>query len=167
MQKFGEKGPFRFFKDEISGGPNAEGDHWKKMNRELVRALTADAPRNFWSSHPAFVGKKSAKPRKLIGPGRAAVILVNAVLPVLLAGTADSRDTVLEEKVRSLYSHFPLLPENSVQKFMNTYLLGERYQRSPLVNSARRQQGLIHIYKKFCAANEKGCLDCGFLSSLR
>ena len=167
MERFWEEGPFRFFMDKISGEKKTRGNYWKKMNRELVRALTTEAPRDFWSSRPAFSGKKSAKPRSLIGPGRAKVILVNAVLPVLLAAAAATGDTVLKEKVRALYSHFPLLPENSVQKFMNTYLLGERYRRSPLVNGARRQQGLIHIYKKFCAANEKGCHDCGFLSSLR
>lgn len=166
MERFEEKGPFRFFMDKIPRGTNTKGNHWKRINREMVRALTVDASRDFWSSRPAFTGKKSYKPRSLIGRGRAAVILVNAVFPVLLAGAAVTGDTVLEEAVRALYFHFPLLPENSVQKFMNTYLLGERYQRSSLVNSARRQQGLIHVYKKFCAANEKGCLDCGFLSSL-
>lgn len=166
MEKFWEEGPFRFFRDKISAVMATDGRSWKKLNRELVLLLTAEAPPDFASTYPISTGDKSNRPRKLIGVARAAEILVNTVFPVLMAAAAHGHERALVEKVLSLYFHFPLLPENSVQRFMNTYLLGERYRRSPLLNSARRQQGLIQIYKKFCLSNAKGCLDCGFLSLL-
>lgn len=165
LERFREGGLLKFYMDLISE-MDAREVCFRKAIGKLALHLVVDEPSDFWSSHHSWTGRKSPRPRKLIGRDRALVILWNAILPTLSAHSQKSGDANLEGRVRVLYSHFPLLPENSVQGFMNTWLLGERSQRSPVVSRAMRQQGLIHVYKKFCAANEKGCMDCGFLSSL-
>jgi hypothetical protein len=165
LERFRAGGLFNFFLGLISGMDKEEVCSRKAL-RKLALHLVVDEPSDFWASHHSWAGRKSPSPRKLIGLDRASVVLWNAILPVLSAYSEKTCDTALSDRIHALYSHFPLLPKNSVQSFMNAYLLGERFQRSPVVNSAMRQQGLIHVYKKFCEANEKGCLDCGFLSML-
>ncbi|MBI5184601.1 MAG: DUF2851 family protein [Nitrospinae bacterium] len=165
LERFREGGPLKFFMYLISG-MDAREVCSRKAAGKLALHLAVDEPSDFWSSHHSWAGRKSPRPRKLIGRDRALVILWNAILPTLSAYSQKAGDANLEARVGAIYSNFPLLPENSVQGFMNTWLLGERSRRSPAANSAMRQQGLIHVYKKFCAANEKGCMDCGFLSSL-
>ncbi len=167
VERFRERGWFLFFRDAMCEmAPLFEGDGRKKAAKKLAETLVVKEFRDFWSTRHTPDGKKQAAPRRLMGPDRASVALANGVFPVLLAYAQSTGDQDLEQAVNQVYSHHPLLSENSVQKFMNTFLLGERYQRSPLVNSAKKQQGLIHIYGKYCVGNEKGCLGCGFLRNI-
>ena len=91
--------------------------------RQLVVALTVDGQD----------GGTAA-----IGAGRARDLAVNVVLPMLhsLAGGEDSphMDT---------YRRFPKLQGNEVLGEMVRQLLLEEWR--PAVNSARRQQGLLHL----------------------
>ena len=73
-----------------------------------------------------------------IGAGRARDLAVNAVLPLLhsLEGNADS-------PYLALCRRFPKLQGNEVVREMAEQLLPEQWR--PEVNSARRQQGLLHL----------------------
>ena len=90
----------------------------------------------------------------LLGSERAAVIAVNVLLPFTVArGRAESRPEPAA-KAAEIYRHYPPLGENTLQKHMARQLGINRYT----VNSARRQQGLLHIYKTRCS--QGGCDDC-------
>ena len=73
-----------------------------------------------------------------VGPGRARDLAVNAVLPLLhsLDGGADS-------PYLTLYRRFPKLQGNEIVREMTEQLLPETWRA--WVNSARRQQGLLHL----------------------
>lgn len=88
----------------------------------------------------------------LIGRGRAGEMVVNILLPFSFAwAQGEPREHALE-----LYRSYPLLEENQITRQMSKQLFaGTRYG---VVNSARRQQGLIHLYKSFCL--ERKCLQC-------
>ena len=90
---------------------------------QLTAALTVDARND------------GAAP---VGTGRARDLAVNAVLPLLhiLDGGAESL-------YLTLYRHFPKLQGNEVAREMAGQLLPEPWQAK--VNSARRQQGLLHL----------------------
>ncbi len=87
----------------------------------------------------------------LLGRGRAADIVVNVLLPFVFAwGQAVSRPETVE-KAFDLYRSYPKLAVNSLEKHM-----AEQLGLSSLVDSARRQQGLIHIYKTLCTFGRCG-----------
>ena len=81
-----------------------------------------------------------------IGNGRAGEIVVNAVLPLVAAWAEKRRDRSLYSKTLRLFSNHPSLPANSVCSEAERML---RLRGIDLegVTGARRQQGLIHIYK--------------------
>ena len=94
-----------------------------KSPKQLVAALSVDGRDG------------SAAP---IGAGRARDLAVNAVLPLLhsLAGSDESPHL-------NAYRRFPKLQGNEIVREMAEQLLPEEWR--PTVNSARRQQGLLHL----------------------
>ena len=76
----------------------------------------------------------------LVGEGRARDLLVNVLLPFSHA--------LGSSQALSLYHEVPLLQENGITQEMRRRLLEPG---SRLVRGARRQQGLIHLYKTFFA----------------
>ena len=74
----------------------------------------------------------------LIGTGRARDLAVNAVLPLLHSESGGEKSPRLDT-----YRNFPRLQGNEVVREMAEQLLTEEWR--PAVNSARRQQGLLHL----------------------
>jgi hypothetical protein len=95
----------------------------------------------------------------ILGSGRAADIVVNVLLPFTYAWGQVNTRTELKKKVLDLYRHYPRLPENSVERHMVEQL----GLSDSLINSARYQQGLIHIYNNLCTQGK--CHTC-YLSKL-
>ena len=90
----------------------------------------------------------------LLGSRRAADIIVNVLLPFTFAWSGSSSQPELERKAFVLYCRYPKLAVNSVEKHMEDQL----GLSSSLVNSARRQQGLIHVYNTLCT--QGNCRNC-------
>jgi hypothetical protein len=90
----------------------------------------------------------------LIGARRAADIAVNVLLPFALAWGKVSYLPALERKALDLYRGYPRLVVNTVERHMKNQLGLD----SRVVNSARRQQGLIHIYNSLCTQGR--CDSC-------
>ncbi|MCK4273285.1 MAG: DUF2851 family protein [Dehalococcoidales bacterium] len=121
--------------------------------REMERALlvTTDAYRGRYLDFglPALLGR-----------GRADDIVVNVVLPFAAAwGQSNSRPE-LAAKAVEIYSNYPVLTDNTLERHMTNQLGIGRY----LVSTARRQQGLLHIYKTLCSQGK--CRDCPIVSEI-
>ena len=94
----------------------------------------------------AFEAPGESERRSLIGRGRAAEIVVNAVLPGLCAAARLQGDSTLESVVVDLYRSFPALPENSITREAKLmFALGPAKRASAY--GAREQQGLIYLYR--------------------
>lgn len=91
----------------------------------------------------------------LIGWGRAREMVVNILLPFSFAWGEKE----LGEHALALYRSYPLLEENQITREMSRQLFGDFGYG--VVNSARRQQGLIHLYKSFCL--DRKCPQCPLL----
>ena len=88
----------------------------------------------------------------LIGRGRAGEIVVNIVLPFLFAlGGARIKPG---RYALELYRNYPRLGENQITRQMTRQI----HTGPGLINSTRRQQGLIQIYREFCL--ERRCGEC-------
>jgi hypothetical protein len=92
----------------------------------------------------------------LIGQGRAREITVNAVLPFFLAWAERNSHPKIGEHVLELYRTYPRLAENQITRYLTELFWGEG--KPAMANSARRQQGLIHLYQTFC--QEQRCEVC-------
>ena len=92
--------------------------------------------------------KPSRRPPALIGKGRARDLLVNVLLPFYHAQALTQERPPLQERALGLYHRAPLLEENAITREMRRHLLAPD---SLLVQGARRQQGLIHLYKALFA----------------
>lgn len=84
----------------------------------------------------------------LLGKERAADIVINVLLPYFYAQDESY------EKALNIYRGYRALEENTLVKHMRQQLGITR----GLVNTARRQQGLIHVYKTYCL--EGDCVSC-------
>ena len=85
-----------------------------------------------------------AKP--FVGPGRAGDLTVNAVLPFVRAIAEERGDRELARRCLETYRGFPALGANDVTREMSSLLGRDRV--SGLARGARRQQGLIHMYRQ-------------------
>lgn len=143
--RYRERGMVEQVVDVIKETPVSGG--YLRLAKEL--GVTAHG---YWASHFDF-GLKSYHPT-LLGRWRAADIAVNVLLPFVLAwGKLNSQPRV-EGKTFELYRGYPKLAANTVERHM-TKQLG---LNSSLVNSARRQQGLIHVYNTLCTQGK--CNSC-------
>ena len=104
----------------------------------LERAAQGETPKTLTQclTVAASTGQRVAP----VGWGRAADLAVNVVLPFLHAVSGGSTSTYVD-----LYQSFGKLQENEITREMARLLLDPSW--GPLVDSARRQQGLIHLHR--------------------
>ena len=105
------------------------------------------------ASHFDFGVGSRIRNRTLLGSQRAADIAVNVLLPFIVAWSRLTSQPELEQKSLGLYHRYPRLAVNTVERHMR----GQLGLSSSLVSSARRQQGLVHIYKTRCSQGRCNC----------
>ncbi len=126
----------------------------KEVQRDLERGLVVMVD-GYWANHFDF-GLESRWNPGLIGLSRAREIIVNILLPFSFAWAGKVTQTWIEERAMGLYRRYPRLGENWITRYMEKQIFGEHPNK--LIGSACREQGLIHLYKSFCA--EHRCPEC-------
>jgi hypothetical protein len=115
----------------------------------LEQALMV-TPDNYWGLYIDFGLPALGAAPALLGEERAADIVINVLLPFAFArGTAEQG-----KKILNIYRDYHASAENTLIKHMRQQLGIGRY----LINTACRQQGLIHIYQTQCL--EGRCNRC-------
>jgi hypothetical protein len=89
-----------------------------------------------------------------LGRERAADIVINVLLPFAVAWGRVNSHPELAEKAGNLYRCYPALTTNTLERHMSHQLGID----GNMVNTARRQQGLLHIFKTWCSVG--GCQSC-------
>jgi hypothetical protein len=107
----------------------------------------------YWASHFDFSLGGRINNTTLLGSRRAADIVVNIILPFTFAWGKITSQPELASKALDLYCSYPKLAVNTIDRHMSKQL-GLNGQ---LVNAARRQQGLIHIYHTLCIQGKCHC----------
>jgi len=137
-----------------------------KAARRNFEELFTDASGGFWETRCTFGGKKMSRPVSLVGKERAALILVNVVIPALLLHARRNKKPELEQLLHAIYVKMPRLAPTSVENLMVQRLFGGDRQAAKIISNARRQQGLYQVYKDFCEQDERGCRRCALLAAL-
>jgi len=120
--------------------------------RELERGLLV-TEHDYEECCPRYCGR--IRRRALLGKERAADIVVNVVLPFVFAFGRVTGRPEIGEKALCLYRSYRRLGVNSIERHMT----GQLGLTRSMVNSAVRQQGLIHIYNSLCTQGK--CGGCG------
>jgi hypothetical protein len=89
-----------------------------------------------------------------LGADRAGIILANIVLPFARAFGRDRSDMVLSQRALRLYYLQNKMVSNSVERHMAAQL----GIAPKLIKSALRQQGLLHLYRRYCMRGD--CTAC-------
>ena len=92
--------------------------------------------------------------KAFLGKNRAAEIIVNVLLPFIFAYGEIYNEPELSAKALAIYTNYPGLEMNSLIRHMTRQLGFDKNA----VNTAIRQQGLIHIYKNLCTQDR--CHEC-------
>jgi hypothetical protein len=80
-----------------------------------------------------------------LGPGRAAAIVVSAILPCLHANAVHAGRWHVAERCLALFQGHPGLPPNAVEREARS-ILSRTGQHEP-ARTAREQQGLLYLYR--------------------
>jgi hypothetical protein len=143
----------------------ARGDTPAALGKAWTRVLTV-AGDGYWAAHSDFGSglgdaARSKEEVALVGASRASDIVVNILLPLIVALGDFKNEERLGGRATQVYEVYPKLADNRITKQMGEEALGPRKNA---INSARRQQGLIHLYRLYCEARR--CYECP-LSGLR
>ncbi len=95
-----------------------------------------------------------------VGRARARVLVVNAVIPALLATAHEKAPAIAR-----LYRCVPSTPPNSKERTVLDRLFGD-FDHLPIPLNARRRQGLLYIGKRWCLTDPL-CRSCRVLPLLR
>lgn len=131
---------------------------YEHLAKEWTGVLTVEGD-GYWASHADFgraLGKDTIEDMALVGTSRASDIVVNILLPLLIAHTDRQGDETIRKRALALYAAFPKLSENKITRAMADEALGPR--KKGAITGAKRQQGLIHLYRLYCEARR--CYEC-------
>ena len=132
----------RYWRDGLENGLRRACENSRPAG--ILRALQAES-HGFWASHLDFHRPSTGAP-SLVGAGRAGEMVVNALLPFFYAKAHLTGDADLRSSSLQLYSGAPPCPDNEVTREMKALMAASK-GGCPVVNSARRQQGLIQVYR--------------------
>ncbi|HEY91089.1 MAG TPA: DUF2851 family protein [Dehalococcoidia bacterium] len=131
-----------------------EKEPWMGVDRlKLENRLVVNAG-GYWANRFDFGWGSLTSSPVLLGRQRAADIVVNVLLPFMFARGQSAGRSDLAAEALAIYGGYPRLAVNTVEKHMKAQF----GVTNTLIHSARRQQGLLHIYKTRCIRGK--CPDC-------
>ncbi len=116
---------------------------------------------SYWHRHFDFGLTGHRLGPALIGPDRALVIASNVILPFAYAFGQSWDDERLSQEALQSYALVPSPALNQVTRHMILQLGGA--SKKGLIRTARREQGLLHLFHSYCTRAR--CTECG-LSAL-
>jgi len=138
--------------DGLVGGLTAGCPHLV-ARRRLEEGLVVTA-RGYWANRSDFGWSSRIRSAALLGRRRAADIVVNVLLPFAVGWSRSAGRPGIASTALDVYRHYPRLETNALERHMRAQL----GVAEGLVDCARRQQGLLHIYKTRCTQGR--CAKC-------
>ncbi len=125
--------------------------------QHAINAFTLAASASpYWAAHSDVGAPLRGGPQSLIGTERAREMLVNVILPFLVAYGEHVGDGGLADWAIDLFRRAPGGGLNRLSRAMRDDVFGLPPKYVPM--TAARQQGLLHVYHAWC--REKRCDTC-------
>lgn len=128
--------------------------------------ILEEPAQTFWARRTGFGPECLAHPTALIGATRTCEMIVNVVVPLLMALGRGADSARTEQRLHNVYCALRPRAENSIAAYMKDRIFDSGESAARVVNSMRRQQGLIQIFQDYCESNASTCESCGFLSAI-
>jgi hypothetical protein len=144
------------FLKELDG--QRDQPQFRRTALERLSALFAAPAGEPWLRRTTFAAPPRAAPARLIGAGRIAIVMANAVVPFFLAYARRRGDAELEKVLYRLFLVLPAETPNHKTRFMEQRLL----LLTPAAPTLRTHQGLLQIHQDFCVSFDQGCERCRF-----
>lgn len=152
------------FAEKIRSSPDVKS--MKQALDGLYDTLVQEGD-GYWASHMTPAGKTLEIVPSLIGKSLAQTLILNIILPLLLARAQQDNDTRLQDRLAIMFSVFPRLGANQITRLMNYRLWGNTKGNVKLTPGEAGQQGLIQVFFDFCDENIRDCSHCAFPKMLR
>ena len=115
-----------------------------------LRGHLMPEPIGYWNKHSNF-GVESTRKIALIGKDRAADIIINKILPVAYIWAVEAESQQLQEAILQLYSVGAKSTGNKIIRKVDEQIFTEAQQMRLMKPTAKIEQGIIHLYKNYCA----------------
>ena len=122
--------------------------------RQALEKGLVVAAQSYWRNHLDFDARSKAEIPMVLGNSKAGEIAVNVALPFAYSWGTAFNEPDLVTKATALYNSYPRLADNGITRHMIRQLGTDELAGS----TARRQQGLIHIFRNYC--REGRCGEC-------
>ncbi len=152
LARYSNKNIFSFFKKVIIK---------QKMLLNYLLKIFNPGEDDYWNYRYTWGGRRKKKPVRLIGRERVVIILINTLIPAMLAYARKKKDRGLEETLHRIYTPQPSSGNDRITKFVTHHLFGRKK-----INSARHQQALYQIFNDYCGNEEVGCTHCNLTAIL-
>jgi len=138
--------------------------HPSEVWRSLKNALVTSHP--LWDNYTNFSCKRKSK-ATVLGESRVLDLCVNVILPAVYAYARLSQNDDLHENALECWLALPKAQNNYVFSIVRKkWFLSDDIARSA-ISSAAVQQGVLHVYRKFCEANQSDCNSCLIVNSIQ
>lgn len=134
----------------------------QKLSLKYLLEIFNPEEDDYWNYRYTWGGRRKKRPVRLIGKERVVIILVNALIPVMLAYARKKKDGRLEGILHGIYISQPSSGDDRITKFVTHHLFGRKK-----IDSARHQQALYQIFNDYCGNEEVGCARCNLTTVLR
>ena len=119
------------------------------IGKEL-RTLLMLEPTGYWDKHSNF-GSESKHKIGLIGKDRAVDIIINKILPIAYIWALEADSQKLQEGILKLYGVGSKSTGNKIISKVDEQIFTEEQQMRHLEPTAKIEQGIIRLYKNYCA----------------
>ena len=127
--------------------------HTERQLRSIITALCTLLmlePTGYWEKHSNF-GSESRRKTALIGKDRALEIIINKILPAAYVWAVEAESRLLQDTVLRLYSAGYKSKGNNIIRKVDEQIFTETQQLRHLNPTAKIEQGVIRLYKNYCA----------------
>jgi hypothetical protein len=126
--------------------------------KTILETLQEAGGQSYWAWRSGFTSPRADKPASLIGPGRAASLLTNVIVPWIAATTSS-------KPAPDWLKTLPPEDDNRFGRHTAHALFGHDHNPA-LYHTGLRQQGLLQIFNDFCLNSRNGCRDCRLTETL-
>ena len=127
--------------------------HTERQLRSIITELCTLLmlePTGYWEKHSNF-GLESRRKTALIGKDRALEIIINKILPAAYVWAVEAESQLLQDTVLRLYSAGYKSKGNKIIRKVDEQIFTETQQLRHLKPTAKIEQGVIRLYKNYCA----------------
>lgn len=135
-----------------------ETESIRKLSIKL-KAIIKPKAYGYWVNHFDFGDRRYTQSDSIIGDNRADDIIINVIFPFAYSQMLDNEKPAY--KIIELWTRYGRLQDNAITRYFSKRLFQSEKEYLSVINSACRQQGLIHIYSSFCSVSK--CHNCPFI----